>query len=211
MAIILTRKQSMQLGLGLLAAFFLASGAIIHFRNSSRIPQSANSITKQSVEGPSSSGTPSHGLGFVLNDFHRSLEREGKLVWDVVGKRGQYDASSNIAHIDEPRLLVVQENGDQVTLTSRKADLALNGTKLARAELFDDVVVTFKGESTLTTSRAVYDEAADRVDIPVPLQVSNPMFSVKGNSAVGLIGPQQITISGGVQTVIQPQVKRKKP
>lgn len=208
MALILTRKQSMRLGLGLLASFFIVSGIIIRVRNASRIPPSSADLSTETVQGSGSQEAPAGGIGFVLNDFHRSLERDGKLVWDIVGKRGQYDAASNQAHIDEPRLLVVQQNGDQVTLVARRADITLSGTKLAKADLFDDVVVTFKGDSTLKTSRATYDEAADRVDIPVPLTLSNPMITVSGNRGVGLIGPQQVTISGGVETVIQPRKKK---
>lgn len=209
MPLILTRKQSMRLGLGLLASFFIVSGLIIRFRNSPRLPASSTDLTQAQVQGTTSGAAPSGGLGFVLNDFHRSLERDGKLVWDIVGKRGQYDAGSNRAQIDEPRLLVVQENGDRITLTARRAEIVLSGTKLAKADLFDDVVVTFKGDSTLKTTKASYDEAAGRIDIPVPLTLTNPMVSVSGKKAVGLVEPQQVTISGGVETVIQPQTRKK--
>ncbi len=198
----------MRLGLGLLVSIFIVSGIIIRMRNASRLPPAGDDLSTEAVNGGTPQSAPAGGIGFVLNDFHRSLEREGKLVWDIVGKRGQYDAASNQAHIDEPRLLVVQQNGDQVTLTARRADITLSGTKLSKADLFDDVVVTFKGESTLKTTRATYDEAADRVDIPVPLTLTNPMITVSGQSAVGLIGPQQVTISGGVKTVIQPRMKK---
>lgn len=205
MAIILTRKQSMRLGLGLLAFFFVGSSLIIYRQNSARIPPSKDDLSKEAIEGPAAAGVPAGGIGFVLNDFHRSLERDGKLAWDVTGKRGQYDAQSNAARIDEPRLLVMQENGDRVTLTAKRADLSLSGTKLSKADLFDDVVVTFKGDSTLTTSRATYDEAAGRIDIPEPLTLTNPMITVSGNRAVGFIEPQEVTISGGVKTSIQPR------
>lgn len=198
----------MRLGLGLLASFFIVSAIIIRLHNASRLPSSANDIPKEPVEGTGSQSAPSGRLGFVLNDFHRSLEREGKLVWDIVGKRGQYDAATNRAQIEEPRLLVVQENGDEVTLTARRAEIMLSGTKLAKADLFEDVVVVFKGGSVLKTTRATYDETAGRIDIPVPLTITNPMVSVSGKQAVGLVGPQELTISGGVETVIQPQTRK---
>ncbi len=205
MAIILTRKQSMRLGLGLLALFFVGSSLIIYRQNALRLPPSTNDLSKEAIEGPGASGIPAGGIGFVLNDFHRSLEREGKLAWDITGKRGQYDAQSNSARIDDPRLLVMQQSGDRVTLTAKRADLSLSGTKLSKADLFDDVVVTFKGESTLTTSRATYDEAAGRVDVPAPLKLTNPMITITGERAVGFIEPQEVTISGGVRTTIQPR------
>ncbi len=198
----------MRLGLGLLASFFIISGTIVYVRTSARIPASPDALSKASIEGDQPAGSHPGGIGFVLNDFHRSLERDGKLVWDIVGKRGQYNALANTAHIDEPRLLVVQENGDQVTLTARQADLALSGTRLSQAVLHDDVVVTFKGETTLKTSQATYSEAEDTVVVPEPLVLSSPMVTVRGKQAVGLIGPQQVTISGGVETVIQPRTKK---
>ena len=83
MPLILTRKQSMRLGLGLLASFFIVSGLIIRFRNSPRLPASSTDLTQAQVQGTTSGAAPSGGLGFVLNDFHRSLERDGKLVWDI--------------------------------------------------------------------------------------------------------------------------------
>lgn len=216
MPLILTRKQSIWLGLGLLGSFFLGSGAIIYQRNQTRIPTQNSTLSKETIEGahdpaptvaPQSQETPSAGLGFVLNEFHRSLVRDGKVVWEIFGKKGVYNAIANQAHVDSPNLTVNRDNGDVIHLTADRADISLTGADLSKADLFDNVIVTYKGNTTIKTSRASYDKTTGRVEIPVPLELDGPMFNVKGNSSIALIEPQEITIRDGVHTVIKPRTK----
>ncbi len=218
MALHLTRKQSMRLGLSLLAAFFLASGITIYRRNNTRVPTVEGSLTKEAIEGVdkstpaavdplAASGTPAAGVGFVLNEFHRSLVRDGKTVWEIHGTRGQYDPLNSKAQIEKPDLNVVRENGDTVHLTSERANLILSGTQLSIAELYDNVVVVYKGNTTLKTSKAFYDEKAGKVTIPVPLELDSPMFALKGNRAEALLDPQQIVVSNGVKSTIKARTK----
>ncbi len=216
MPLILTRKQSMWLGLGLLGAFFFASSLIIYERNQSRIPSSSQGLSKEAIEGiqpkttPLSdlAGTPTTGgVGFVLNQFHRSLVRDGKIVWEVYGKRGSYDAPNNIVRVEEPDLTVNQKNGDTIKLTAGRADLSLVGAELSTADLFDRIIVVHKGETTIKAERATYNKASGQIDIPVPVEVDGPMFNLKGNKLTALTEPQEITISGGVHSVIKPRVR----
>jgi len=218
-ALNLTRKQSMRLGLGLLAAFFLASGVTIYRRNNSRVPSvDGSTLSKEAIEGTSAltpqpvnpaltTGTPAAGVGFVLNDFHRSLVRDGKTVWEIHGSRGQYDPLNSKAIIEKPDLNVTRENGDTVHLTADRANLLLSGTQLSTAELYDNVVVVYKGNTTLTTSKALYDEQLGKVTIPVPLELDSPMFALKGNRAEALLDPQQIVVSNGVHSTIKARTK----
>jgi LPS export ABC transporter protein LptC len=206
----------MWLGLGLLGAFFFASSLIIYERNQSRIPSSSQGLSKEAIEGiqpkttPLSdlAGTPTTGgVGFVLNQFHRSLVRDGKIVWEVYGKRGSYDAPNNIVRVEEPDLTVNQKNGDTIKLTAGRADLSLVGAELSTADLFDRIIVVHKGETTIKAERATYNKASGQIDIPVPVEVDGPMFNLKGNKLTALTEPQEITISGGVHSVIKPRVR----
>lgn len=218
MPLILTRKQSMWLGLGLLASFFIASGITIYFRNQARVPSQSAALYKEQIEGtptaiadvshtPAPSETPGHSVGFVLNDFHRSLVRDGKVVWEVHGRRGQYDPLSSRATIEKPDLNLVRKNGDTVKLTADKAELTLEGTQLSLAELHDNVVVVYKENTIVRTSQALYNEKEGRVDIPVPVELDSPMFALKGNKLQALLEPQEITITDGVTSVIKPRKK----
>ncbi len=218
-AIILTRKQSMWLGLGLLGLFFALSAAMIYRRNSVTLPAQPGSLSKETIEGVvtpvttsaphtvGADGTPSGGLGFVLNEFHRSLVRDGKTLWEIRGTRGQYDPLGSKAKIEKPDLNVVRNNGDTVHLTADRADLTITGTQLSTAELFDNVVVVYKDSTTLKTSRAFYDEQQGRVDIPVPMELDSPMFALTGNKLVAYLDPQEIFITNGVTSVIKPRNK----
>lgn len=214
----LTRKQSMWLGLGLLASFFVVSAGIIYQRNSVRVPSSSTSLTKESIEGTPSVvaptndlaqavASPGSGLGFVLNDFHRSLVRDGKTVWEIHGQRGQYDALNSKAQIEKPDLTVVRDNGDTVKVTAEKANLLLSGTTLSSAELYDNVVVVYQGTTIVKTSRAFYYEKEGRLDVPVPLELDSPMFSLQGNKLEAFLDPQDVFITNGVRSTIKPRKK----
>jgi LPS export ABC transporter protein LptC len=214
----LTRKQSMWLGLGLLASFFVVSGGIIYKRNSVRVPSATTALTKESIEGTVATnspqgdivqavGSPGTGLGFVLNDFHRSLVRDGKMVWEIHGQRGQYDALNSKAQIEKPDLTVVRDNGDTVKVTAERANLLLAGTQLSSAELYDNVVVVYKGTTTVKTSKAFYYEKEGRLDVPVPVELDSPIFSLRGNKLEAHLDPQEIFITNGVSSTIKPRKK----
>ncbi len=217
MAIHLTRKQSLWLGLGCLGAFFIASSITIYRRNATRVPSQSGALSKEVIEGSpapatSSSETPdtqspTTGLGFVLNEFHRSLVKDGKTVWEIRGERGKYDPLQSKAQITKPDLSVVRDNGDTIHLTADRADLELAGTKLSSAELFDTVVAVYKGNTTVTTSRAIYREAEGTVEIPVPVKLDSPMFELTGNKLFAKLDSQEIFITGGVTSTIKPRKK----
>jgi LPS export ABC transporter protein LptC len=203
----------MVLGLGLLGSFFVISGVVISLHNSSRTPTSGGSLNRASIEGETGltlSQTPGAGIGFVLNDFHRSAVRNGKIVWEIFGKKGRYDAGKNRAEIDEPRLNVNRDNGDTVNLTAKRADVELTGTEILKAELFDDVVVIHNKETTIKTDRAIYVKATETIDMPNYVQVENPIFTIFGKKLHGNITDQTIEITNGVKSTFKQRQKRKR-
>ena len=202
----LTRKQSMWLGLGFLGSFFVLSAITIYHRNTSRVPTQSTALSREAIEGPLP--TPSLSVDtFVLNDFHRSLVKDGKTAWDIRGDRGKYDPLQSKAEITKPNLHVTRENGDTVHLTAERAELSMSGTQLSSAELFDNVVAVYKGDTTVTTSRAIYNELQGTVVIPVPVQLDSPMFSLSGNRLFAKLDSQEIFVTNGVTSTIKPRKK----
>ncbi len=208
-----TRKQSITLGLGLLGAFFALSIGIIISRSSARIPGNSP-LTKEEIEGTTTSvvenrlesnATPAPAAGFVLNEFHRSLVRDGKTVWEVYGNRGRYNPLGNVAEIDEPRLTVSRADDGNATLSASRAILSLDGTELAGAELFENVVVTYKDNTTLRTSRATFDQKTNSVRIPAQVEIDSTLLSITGNALDADLTTQEFKITKGVKTVIKPR------
>jgi hypothetical protein len=102
---------------------------------------------------------------------------------------------------------VTRENGDTVHLTAERAELSMSGTQLSSAELFDNVVAVYKGDTTVTTSRAIYNELQGTVVIPVPVQLDSPMFSLSGNRLFAKLDSQEIFVTNGVTSTIKPRKK----
>lgn len=210
MPIILTRKKSMVLGLSLLGAFFLTSGIVIYVHNTARIPPSSSSLSREAIEGAEGltlSQTPGSAIGFVLNDFHRSAVKDGRIAWEIFGKKGRYDAGQNRAEIEEPRLNVYRENGETIKLTAKRGELILTGTELLRAELFDDVIVVHKDETKITTDHAIYVKETETVEMPNFVKVENPLFSIYGKRLDGNVVEQEIRITNGVKSTFKPRKK----
>jgi LPS export ABC transporter protein LptC len=212
-AIHVTRKQSLTIGLAILGSFFLISTLIIWSRSRSRIPTSSNLLTMESIRGeptraPAGQDTPRADSPFVLNEFHRSLVKDGKTEWEVFGKKGDYNPLTGRADVVEPRLNVTRPNKETITLTSKAAQLFITGTELTSATLTDDVTVTYKGETTLTTQNATYDREKHFVEIPTHVEVDNPMMRVEGERLTADLESQIIILSGGVRSTIKPSVKK---
>jgi len=208
-----TRKQSMALGLGLLGTFFAISIAIIISRSSARIPDNAT-LSKEAIEGTTPQpvdtqigaiATPGPASGFVLNEFHRSLARDGETLWEIFGRKGRYNPLGNVAEVDEPRLTVSRKKEGNATLAASRALLTLNGTELARAELFENVVVTYKDETTLRTSHAVFEQASNTIQIPTHVEIDSAMLLITGNWLDADLNTQEFKLTKGVTTVIKPK------
>jgi LPS export ABC transporter protein LptC len=206
----LTKKQSLWLGVGLLAVFFIGSAVTISFRSSRSIPVSASGLTKESVEGltVTSPSPPTDGsAGFVLNDFHRSLVRDGKTVWEIFGTKGRYSPATGSAEVEKPNLTLSTKEGDTATLTAGRAVLELSGADLSKADLFDDVVVHYKDKTTLKTSKAIYTKANNSVLVPVYVEIENDVMFISGETLTADLETRHFTMEGGVKSVIKPRVK----
>jgi LPS export ABC transporter protein LptC len=201
----------MILGIGLLGAFFIVSGGVIYVHNAARIPPSQGSLDKESIEGGAAPGLATPGaasVGFVLNDFHRSSIKDGKVEWEIFGKRGRYDALHNTADVEEPRLNLTRTDGETVTLRAGRALLNMTATDLNKAELFDNVVVVHKGETTLTADYAIYRKDQDTVEIPDKVTIDGPIFSITGKRMIAKIEPQDFVITNGVKSTFKPRKKK---
>jgi LPS export ABC transporter protein LptC len=222
-AFFITRRQSFLLGIGLLGTFFTLSGAIVYSRNKSRIPTST--LSKELIEGASTAlpalrtptaqitpeGVSSIGSssGFVLNEFHRSLVKDGKVMWEVFGRRGEYNPLSHNATVQEPQLKLYDEKNGDVQIQAKRAELTLSISELSQADLHDKVVITHKADTTIKTNHATYNRAANTVDIPAPFELEHPAFTLLGSRLHADITTQVILITNGVQTTLKPKAGRQ--
>jgi LPS export ABC transporter protein LptC len=216
-ALYITRRQSFILGLGLLGTFFLVSGGIVYSRNKSRVL--ASSLNRATIEGVATpipqvvqpQGTPaSNTSGFVLNEFHRSFVKDGKMIWEVFGKRGQYAPGSNVATIEEPVLTYRDQQRGDIRVASKLAELTITLTDITKAVLSEKVVITGKDGATLKTNRAIYDRVTNTVDIPAPFELDHPAFRLLGATLQAKVEAQELKVTGGVHTTLKPKAGRKK-
>ncbi len=156
---------------------------------------------------PSSNSTTSSqgGSAFVLNEFQRSLVQDGKTVWEILGRRGNYDPATSSAAVEEPKLTLSTQSGEPAILTAGRAVLTMSGPNLVKADLYDRVVLVYQDNTTLRTTRATYNKETEMVDIPVFVEIENDVVFVSGERLSGNLITQDFTLTGGVRSVIKPR------
>ena len=199
----LTKRRSQFIGFGIVILFFIGTGIVIQTRSVARYP-----ATQTPSKTPVASQTEipsSQSKVVILDNFHRSLSEDGRMAWEIKGTRGILHPDTGIASIDLPHLLLARQQDENIDLTSKRADLKINGNELLNAELFDDVVIIYKSETEIRTQKAIYDKTANSVSSPGPVVVTNKMMQIESNELYADLETKEFHFTTDVRTVIKPK------
>lgn len=155
---------------------------------------------------------PSDGsTQFALGEFHRSESKDGKLLWEVAAKQGIYHPTTHTAEVVAPLVTLFRENGEKIEIICERASLLLEGVSLSKAELEDNVKVTYNNPPiTLRSSKATFDRGAGVITTPSRVEINSEMIDVTGDSLIADVNSYIVTVNNNVKTVIRPTSKRKK-
>ncbi len=215
MAIYLTRKHSLILGISLIALFFVAGIFMLYKSNTSQ----AKSITaishekkdksadltdvKEVVQPVAEKLDPTAPV--VLNKFHRNQIRDGKKLWEVLAEKGKYLPGSNNAELDEAELFLFRKDGSKVHLTAQKALLNFSGTDLSQAKVSGKVLMIYNDKVQMRTEDATYDKVASTVIVPGEVSILTDNIEVSGKDLLVDIEKQEMLLRKDVSTIIQPR------
>lgn len=199
----LTRTQSVTLAIATLALFFGVSLLLIKQSRQQVVPR-----IKDMVEFSTASSAAPEQSSFVLNNFHRSETRNGKLVWEVDAKRGQYFPETNTAKLEQAKLWLYSEKGTATVLDTAGATLYLKGVGLDKAEAFGGVVMVHNNKVTITTDQAVYDKSNELVTAPGIVKIKGELIEVTGKGLEVKLDNQEARLLNNVESVIRPKGKK---
>lgn len=212
MAIYLTRKHSLILGISLIALFFVAGIFMLYKSNASQ----AKSITaisqekkEKAADVPDVVQPVSEKLDptapVVLNKFHRNQIRDGKKLWEVLAEKGKYLPGSNNAELDEAELFLFRKDGSKVHLTAQKALLNFSGADLSQAKVSGKVLMIYNDKVQMRTEDATYDKVASTVNVPGEVSILTDNIEVSGKDLLVDIEKQEMLLRKDVSTIIQPR------
>lgn len=208
----ISKKQSMAAGVGIIILFFIIGS--FSLRGGGAGPD-------DDASGSGASSTAAHGARagaaspapldlasrFTLQDFHRSEIRDGKKVWEVKARRGQYFPETNSAALEEADLWLFKDAGEQTALHAAHARLVLSGAALAKAELSDAVTIDYNGKVTIQTDQATYDKSAETVHAPGKVRIESGGLEITGESLQGNITTREFHLERNVESVIKPKTR----
>lgn len=198
----ISRKQSIVLSLLCLSFFF---GIGFFFSQQHKLPstQSVKGISiklNSEIEG---------GSQIVLDEFHRSESKNGRKMWEVKGKKGEYSPKTGTARITEADLWLYKESGDIVHLLANQGIVQLDGVTLRTADLEGNVSVSVENKSvTVTTEKAIYDKSLEVVRAPGKVKLTSTMGEISGESLIAKIDKLEFILEKNVQTIIKGRNKK---
>ena len=198
----LTKRQSVILASGTIVLFFAAGKLLLERESERREPEPAPAV--QSAETPAAPGS-----ALTLGEFHRSETRDGKKLWEVRARSGQYFPEDKKAVLQNATLLFYKTDGNTVALESASAELFFDQASLTRASLSKDVKVVLNNEVTLTADAALYDSTARTVTIPGRVEIDSSTMRITGEELHAQIDSREFTLTRNVSTTIASRQERE--
>lgn len=205
MAIYLTRRNSLILGVGTILLFF-ASGIFMLALNSKKnlVEPLQPEVAQNDATVAPNSEPPAP---VVLDNFQRNQIRDGKKLWEVLAERGRYLPGSSKAELEKAQLFLFRKDGSKVELTAERALLNFGGVDLDRADVSGDVRMVYNDKVQMQTENATYNKAESTVHVPGKVKITTETLQVTGTDLMVDIEKQEMQLRSDVTTVIQPRRK----
>jgi LPS export ABC transporter protein LptC len=141
--------------------------------------------------------------GFTLNDFRRTETKNGRIIWKVNAHIGEYLKGQDSAKLTKAFLVLYQENGDIVEVTSDSALLSLKGNELTTAEMSGNVIMNINKERYVHTEKATYEKVKDLIIAPGYAKIEDSNMVLEGESLTVKIEEQALSFDKNVKTTVK--------
>lgn len=198
----ITRRQSILytvIGLGL----FFSLGILL-----SKTGHRASMVT--SVENNTSAGeSASNSSRVLMGNFQRSETKNGKKIWEVQAKSGEYFPEQNTAVVKDAIVWFYRNTGETVRLTANEASLHLSGPSLDSCDLSGDVKLFLEEKSiSLKTASASYSKETNTVRAPGQVEIHGDFLDLSGSSLIANLGTNSFTLEKNVKSIVKRAVQK---
>jgi len=139
----------------------------------------------------------------VLNQFHRSENKDGRLVWEVIAEKGRYFPENNEAKLEDATIWFYRSNGSKVELKAKLAVLFLQGSALIKAEAQNGVSMNYDNQLLLKTEKATYNKEDNSIIAPGVVKISSDQVEITGESLNANVETRDFKIERNVKTVVK--------
>lgn len=220
----ITQKQSKLLALLVLVVFFVVSWILSNSDQSSsnKSAKTSSLKTEELREHEQSQATEQfNGQAdsapenledkdpkFVLHKFHRSESKQGKKLWEVKARSGEYIPEKNAANVNDAVLWFYRDSGEVITLKATKAILEMTGSTLDHADLSEGVQLVYDNRVTLETQSAIFDKETETVTSSERVHITSDLIKINGTELQADLKTEEFTLLKDVDSVITPRKKK---
>jgi LPS export ABC transporter protein LptC len=207
----ISQKQSKLIALSIIGSFFLVSLLMLTNKRSRVIPSDTSSDSSTPSNSsvvptllPSPEVIQSDRPGLTLKDFHRVEHKNGKKVWEIKARQGNYDAKTGQTTVSDAELFLFQSNGDSIFISSPQAILAVEDLSLNRAALSGGVKFKLNEDLTALAPEALFDKSAGLLTSAGPVQIITPTMKIEGKRLKLNLERKTVELLQNVSTVVLP-------
>ena len=140
----------------------------------------------------------------ILQDFHRSKNKNGKIVWEAKGKKAYYYPVKGYVAVFAGTVTMLAKNNKLVKMTAQKADLYIKNSELVKVVASDDVKIVYEDDYTLTTGSLTLHQDSGNVQAPGDVHITGKRIDIVGKMLSGNIREQIFNLKKNVRTLIKP-------
>lgn len=201
----ISQSQSRRLAALLVGGFFAVG--IAYFLINSATTTTPIGMPAKTINSQEQDSSKEQSGTALLQEFHRTETKDGKPIWEISAKQGQYLSQGGGVKLVAPRLTMFRSAGQTVNVEAETATVFIEGAALKNAELSKAVKITLDSKTSISTELATYDKSIEAIASPGPVKISAEMITISGDSLKGNIANSEFVISGNVDSVINPGSK----
>ncbi len=213
MLINISRKNSIVLGLGIIALFF-ASGIFMLLRSNSELASRALEIEKNAIENtvPGENNQikpekPNLSVPVTMNKFERHAMKDGKKAWEIKAERGRYIPAANTAELEDSKLFFYKKDDSKIELIASQSKIIFSGTELSNADLSGGIEIIYNDKVNIKSESAIYSKEDDQITIPGKVLIITDNMELEGTELVAYVSKHEVHINKDVSTIIKPGKK----
>lgn len=159
-------------------------------------------VSLQPSDTPQTSTSTTPASAFSLGSFHRSENKDGKVLWEISATAGDYSPGAGTAQLTGPVMHLYRPTGEKIAVTAERATLYLTEASLSSADLEGSVVITYNDTSKITSAQAIYSKETNEIRMPQDVLVTTELLTIQGASLVAYLDTKKVEIFDPVHTVI---------
>ena len=143
-----------------------------------------------------------------LKEFRRSKVEEGRKVWEITGDEAVYLKADREAVIKSPRLIIYNENDENVEVRGDLGHIYFNDREMDRLQLQGGVEIYYQG-FVLKTNQMVYHQRKNQVTSQGKVAMKGKGLDLEGVGVEISLKDARLRLRDNVKTKIRPDLLAK--